>query len=154
MITKQQILDTIETQLESDGYFVVDVDVKSSKRIVVLIDSDQGVPIEYCVSISRLVREAIGESLDDYDLEVSSPGIGQPLKVFRQFLKCIDRDVEVILNDGMKYRGVLSSATEEEIVIQEEKKVKIPGRKKREIEIVEHNFSFDNIKSVKETIKF
>ncbi len=154
MINKQQILEIIEKPLKDDNYFLVDLDVKSSKKIVILIDSESGVPIEYCVSLSRKIREALGETMDEYELEVSSPGIGQPLKVMQQYYKCVDKEIEVITKDGMKYKGILIFVSDEEIKVSVEEKIKIPGRKKREIELKEYIFSIENIKTVKETIKF
>lgn len=154
MITKQQILDIITQRVDDEGYFLVDVEIKPSNKIVVLVDGDEGVPIEFCVALSRLIEGSLDREKEDFELEVSSPGIGQPLKVHRQFLKCVDRNVEVITLDGMKYKGILKSATKAEIVVAEEKQVKIPGRRKKEVQIIEHQFSFEDIKSVKETIKF
>lgn len=154
MITKQQVLDIITERVEQEGYFLVDIDIKPINKIVVLVDGDEGVPIEFCVSLSRLIESSIDREIEDYELEVSSPGIGQPLKVYRQYLKCVGSEVEVLALDGMKYKGTLNSVSDSGVVITEEKKVKIKGRKKKELQIVEHNFSFENIKSVKETIKF
>lgn len=154
MITKQQILDIISEKVDEEGYFLVDVDVNSSNKIVVLVDGDSGVPIEFCVSLSRLIENSIDREVEDFELEVSSPGIGQPFRVHRQYLKCLGREVEVLAFDGIKYKGTLKSVTESGIVITEEKSVKIKGRKKKELQTIEHSFSFDEIKSVKETIKF
>lgn len=154
MINRQQVLDIIENSLNADGYFLVDLEVKSSKKIIVLIDSENGVPIEYCVSLSRLIREALGETMDEYELEVSSPGLGQPLKVIEQFHKCLNKEVEVVMKDGIKHKGTLDFVSDDCIKISVEEKVKIPGRKKKEIEVKEYNFSFEEIKTVKETIKF
>lgn len=154
MITKQQILDIIAERVDEEGYFLVDIDINSANKIVVLVDGDSGVPIEFCVSLSRLIENSIDREVVDFELEVSSPGIGQPLKVHRQYLKCVGREVEVLALDGIKYKGTLNSVSDSGIEIAEEKKVKIKGRKKKELQIVDRNFSFDEIKSVKETIKF
>ena len=154
MITKQQVLDIITERVDEEGYFLVDVEIKPVNKIVVLVDGEEGVPIEFCVSLSRLIESSLDREIEDYELEVSSPGIGQPLKVHRQYLKCVGREVEVVALDGMKYKGVLNSVSETGIVFTEEAKVKVKGRKKKELQMIEHNFSFEEIKSVKETIKF
>ena len=54
----------------------------------------------------------------DFSLEVSSPGIGEPLKMLRQYVKNIGRNVEVTLNDDTKKEGTLLEATEESITIE------------------------------------
>ena len=80
MITKEKILDIIQQKIEEDNYFIVEVDIKPGGRIVVLIDGDEGVSIDYCISISRLIEQSLDRDTEDFELEVSSPGLGQPLK--------------------------------------------------------------------------
>ena len=81
-------------------------------------------------------------------MEISSPGLDEPLKLRRQYLKNIGRYVEVILKSGIKQEGKLISATEKEIVIEEEK-----GNKKKK-EVIQHALSYDDIKTTKIQIKF
>ena len=154
MIGTTQVRTLIEDKVAGDGYFVVDVEVKPSNRIVVLLDGDQGSPIEYCVGISRLIEQSLDRETEDYELEVSSPGIGQPFKVHRQFVKNVGRTVEVVAKSGMKYRGELTTVTETGFVVKEEKMVKPEGKKKKELQVYEHTFNFEDVKSVKEELKF
>ena len=79
----------------------------------------------------------------DFSLEVSSPGLDEPLKLHRQYLKNIGRFVEVTGNDGIKKEGKLLTVTEEEIIVEEEKG---KGKKK---EIVQHTIPFDKYKNNK-----
>jgi ribosome maturation factor RimP len=85
MISKEQIMNIIQQKVEEENYFVVDVEVKTSNKIIVHLDGDQGVPIDFCVSVSRLIEHTLDRETEDFELEVSSPGIGQPFKVHRQF---------------------------------------------------------------------
>jgi ribosome maturation factor RimP len=84
----------------------------------------------------------------DFSLEVSSPGLDEPLKLRRQYLKNIGRAIEVLRVDGVKNEGKLLTVSEEEIVVEEEKG---KGKKK---ELVQHTILFTNIKSTKIQIKF
>jgi ribosome maturation factor RimP len=154
MISKEQIMGIIQQKVEEDNYFVVDVEVKASNKVIVHLDGDQGVPIEFCVSISRLIEHTLDRETEDFELEVSSPGIGQPFKVHRQFIKNIGRQVEVITRDGMKHSGELISVTQEGFRVKAEKMVKPEGKKKKELQVSEHPFIFEEVKSVKEIIKF
>jgi ribosome maturation factor RimP len=154
MISRDRIIDIIREKIEEDGYFLVDVDVRPGNRILVHIDGESGVPIAFCVAISRLIEHTLDRETDDFELEVSSPGIGQPLKVLRQYLKCIDRTVEVVTNDNLKISGLLISASETGFTVNEEKMVKPEGKKKKELQVTEHAFNFGDVKSVKEIIKF
>jgi ribosome maturation factor RimP len=152
MIVKQQIMDLIADKLEADGFFAVDVTVKPGNKIEILIDSKNGVPIEYCVAISRLVEHSFDREEEDFELEVSSPGIGQPFKVLQQYHKSMDRPVEVMDNEGQIQKGILVEVTDTGFVVKEEKMIKPEGKKKKELQVFNHQFSFDEVKRVKEIL--
>jgi len=132
--------------------FLVEVRIKPTNNIKVFIDGDQGVSIEKLVQYNRrLYRQLEEENLypnGDFSLEVSSPGLDEPLKLHRQYLKNIGRFVEVTDKEDAKKEGKLVSATEADIVIEE-----TTGKGKK-MEIVQHTISFANIKTTKIQIKF
>jgi len=72
---------------------------RGSTRIQVFIDTDTGVTIDQCATVSR----ALAASMDatglmartNYQLEVSSPGLDQPLKLLRQYRKNVGRRFRV-----------------------------------------------------------
>jgi ribosome maturation factor RimP len=134
------------------GFFLVEVRIKPINNIKVFIDGDKGVSIEKLVQYNRGLYKYLEETNmypeGDFSLEVSSPGLDEPLKLFRQYLKNIGRNVEVLLADGAKKEGKLITATEQEIIIEEE----IGKNKKKEI--VQHAIPFDQIKTTKIQIKF
>ena len=116
------------------------------------IDGDQGVSIDKLVRYNRnLYRQIEEEKMfpnDDFSLEVSSPGLEEPLKLNRQYQKNIGRYVEVVVEDGTKREGKLLSATATALIIEETK-----GKGKK-IETVQHTINFDIIKTTKIQIKF
>ena len=132
--------------------FLVEIRIKPTNNIKVFIDGDQGVSIDKLVSYNRrLYKQLEEENLypnGDFSLEVSSPGLDEPLKLHRQYVKNIGRLVEVTEKEGNKIEGTLLSVTEKEIVVQE-----IKGKGKK-METVLHTVSFDNIKTTKIQIKF
>jgi len=132
--------------------FLVEIKIKPVNNIKVFIDGDQGVSIEKLVQYNRrLYRQIEEENLypnGDFSLEVSSPGLDEPLKLNRQYLKNIGRFVEVTENEGEKKEGKLISATETEIVVEETK-----GKGKK-METVQHTIPIDKIKTTKIQIKF
>ena len=153
MITKEQILKLMGDKLGEDGFFLVDVQVKPGNKIEVLIDSSKGVPIEYCVEISRLIEHSLDREVEDFSLEVSSPGIGQPFKVIEQYRKCVGRPVEVVTTAGNVQKGILEEVMDDGFRISEEKKVKIEGKKKKELKVFNHPFRFEEVKRVKEILE-
>ncbi len=154
MISQSQIIDVINEKLEADGYFLVSAEVKPSNLIIVFLDGEKGVPIDYCVQISRLIENSFDREAEDFSLEVSSAGIGQPFKVPRQYAKNIGRSVEVMTKDSKKITGILTEASQTGFVVKEEKMVKPEGKKKKELQVFNHAFNFDEVKFVKEIIKF
>jgi ribosome maturation factor RimP len=139
--------------LEGDeSYFLVDIRIKPTNNIKVFIDGDQGVSIEKCVGVNRKLYKLIEEQSlypeGDFSLEVSSPGLDEPLKLHRQYLKNIGRHVEVIKLDGTKTEGVLKEALEDQILVEESK-----GKNKKK-ETVSHSIPFNNIKTTKVQVIF
>jgi len=153
MIDKDKIIQLIEDKLEEDQ-FIVDVEVSPANQISVLIDSEKGITIDHCVAISRQIEGNLDREAEDFELQVSSAGLGQPFKVFRQYVKNIEREVEVVLKDGQKLEGILKSVGENGFELETSKKEKIEGKKKKELVTRTSQFSFEEVKTVKNIIKF
>ncbi len=132
--------------------FLVEVRIKPTNNIKVFIDGDQGVSIDKLVRYNRnLYRQIEEEAMfpnGDFSLEVSSPGLEEPLKLHRQYMKNIGRFVEVVLNDGSKIEGKLTGATETNLLVEETK-----GKGKK-METAQHTISLSEIKTTKVQIKF
>ncbi|MFN8288785.1 MAG: ribosome maturation factor [Chitinophagaceae bacterium] len=149
----QVIEQKVKALLEAEpGLFLVETRIKPTNNIKVFIDGDQGVSIEKLVYYNRKLYKEIEESAlypnGDFSLELSSPGLDEPLKMHRQYLKNIGRFAEITDTDGVKKEGKLVSVTEQEAVLEE---VKGKGKK---TETVQHTIPFDKIKTTKIQIKF
>lgn len=149
----QEVGRMVEALLADDPqYFLVEVRIKPTNNVKVFLDGDKGITIEKCISYNRQLYKVLEVSglfpADDFSLEVSSPGLDEPLKLLRQYHKNLGRKVEVLLKDGIKTDGVLKEVTEAGIVVEETR-----GKNKKK-EIIEHNFSFESIKSTKIQIVF
>jgi len=134
------------------GYFVVEVSIIPLNNIKVFIDADQGVSIDYLTKLNRALYKQVEESEffpdGDFSLEVSSPGLDEPLKLHRQYLKNIGRVAEIVLKNGIKREGKLMNVSENEVVIEEEKG---KGKKK---EMIQHTIGKDEIKATRIQVKF
>jgi ribosome maturation factor RimP len=137
---------------DEQGVFLVDIRIKPTNNVKVFLDADNGVSIDKLVQLNRRLYKDLEESGffpgGDFSLEVSSPGLDEPLKLHRQYVKNTGRNVEVTRKDGIKNEGKLISVTNDEIILEEEKG---KGKKK---EVVRHTISFDNIKTTTIQIKF
>lgn len=136
----------LSPMLTEKNLFLVEIKVLLGKKIEVFVDSDEGIHIDECALISRFLEKNLdGSGLvpDNYILEVSSPGMTNPLKVPRQYKKRIGRVLDIVKNDGEKIEAELMAADLEKIklreVVQEKKKNKKQEPKSyiepREVEI-------------------
>lgn len=134
------------------GYFLVDIRIKPTNNIRVYIDGDQGISIEKCVQYNRALYRKLEESGifpdGDFSLEVSSPGLDEPLKLHRQYKKNVGRLVELVLQDGLKIEGRLMEVSEDGVIVEETK-----GKNKKK-EVINHTFLFENIKTTKIQVVF
>ncbi len=132
--------------------FLVEVRVKPTNNIKVFIDGDKGIPIDKLVQFNRKLYRQLEEEntfpAGDFSLEVSSPGLDEPLKLFRQYQKNVGRFVEVTDKEGARTEGKLLGVSESGIVVEETK-----GKGKK-METVSHTIPFQHIKTTKIQIKF
>ena len=150
---KEQIQKLVEEKVTGTDCFLVDVKISPSK-IMVFIDKPTGLRIEDCIEVNRYLQAQLEESnvLENHELEVSSPGMDEPLKVFQQYQKRIGREVSVITFDGLKHLGILESVTEEGIVLKEILVKKENGKKIKSVQSI--HFPFSGIKETKVVVSF
>lgn len=146
MIEKIKILELVNQALEGSDKFLVSLKVTPDNRIYVDIDGDNGVTIDDCIELSRAIESQLDRDAEDFALDVSSAGADQPLKLTRQLVKNIGREVEAVIFDGQKTVGELTAADEASVTLR------TPGTKKQPSEEVVLQRS--DVKSVRVVIKF
>lgn len=116
--------------MEEHNFELVDVEyIKEAGTwyLRAYIDKEGGISVDDCEVISRklgawLDKEDFIE--DSYILEVSSPGLGRPLKKEKDFVRSIGKDVEVRLYRAREKRkeftGMLKAFDENTVTIEEE----------------------------------
>lgn len=117
-VIENQIVELIADQPE---VFLVSVKADAKNNIKVFLDGDNGLTIDSCAKLNRKLYKIIEvmEGFEDgnFSLEVSSPGLDEPLHSFRQYRKNIGRPVEITLLDGTFKEGVLKEVSEEKLLI-------------------------------------
>jgi ribosome maturation factor RimP len=133
-------------------HFLVEIRIKPTNNIKVFIDADEGINLAVLIQYNRKLYKLIEESAlypdGDFSLEVSSPGLDEPLKINRQYKKNVGRFVDVLLNDASKKEGKLIEAAEDGIIIEYE-----TGKGKKK-ELKQETILFTDIKNTKIQIKF
>lgn len=155
MMKVSDILDAISGEIVARGCFIVDISVSKDNDIVLTIESETGkIELDDCVSLSRFFETKFDREIEDYSLTVSSAGLDQPFKVFKQYLKALGTKVEVSLKGGKKMVAVLEAADEESITLKYSAKEAVEGKKKKEL--VEHvdRYTMDQVNAVRPFIEF
>ena len=155
MMKISDILDAISGEIVARGCFIVDVSVSKDNDIVLTIESENGkIELDDCVSLSRYFETKFDREVEDYSLTVSSAGLDQPFKVFKQYEKALGTKVEVSLKGGKKMVAVLEAADEESITLKYSVKEAVDGKKKKEL--VEHvdRYTMDQVNAVRPFIEF
>lgn len=150
---KEKIEELVNAHLKDENLFLVDVVVaggRNARKVTVLIDGDKGLGIDDCAKLSRALSEEL-EQMDliegKYLLDVSSPGLDEPLKLFRQYKKNIGRNVKIMTNEGAELKGKLKGLTDEGVLLAKTPSKKAPKE-------VEEFIKFDQIKHTKILISF
>ncbi len=154
MIDKSKLIEHIEGELSNTDCFLVDLTIGADNRIVVEIDSDTCVDIDFCVALTRSIEQAFDREDEDYELEVGSAGLTSPFKTIRQYRKNIGNEVEVLTADGKKIKGELTEAGDADFTILLKQKVKKEGAKRPVEEEVPTTFEYNQVKYTKYLLQF
>ena len=154
-MSRENQIETVQKLIQPllvDDIFLVDIKIKPINNIKIYLEADSGLGIEKCIKINRALYKIMEEMAiypdGDFSLEVSSPGIEEPLKMHRQYLKNIGRQVEVVYNDGTIKTGKLLSVNENELKIEYTE-----GKNKKAV-IIQLDIPFSEIKQTTVQIKF
>lgn len=135
----ERIAQLLDEKYRDDAEFAdcfnVEIVLKPGNQLFVFADSDSGMTFEKCQKLSRFLESHLDTNLwltDKYILEVSSPGIGRPLKFVRQYIKNVGRTVAVTLLDKTQQVGTLKSADDDKILLEREV-VELDGKKKKKV---------------------
>ena len=153
--TQLQAIQDLVDRLLAEGpedIFLVSVKIKPTNNILVFLDADNGLSIDRCVKINRAMYRIIEEEgwypEGNFSLEVSSPGVDEPLKMPRQYKKNIGRKVALLLNDDTKAEGRLVAADNENLELQ------YTEGKNRKATLVNKLFTLDAIKETIVLVEF
>ena len=116
--------------MEEHGFELVDVEFVKEAGVWYLrayIDKEGGIAVDDCEVISRRLSDWLDQEdfiEESYILEVSSPGLGRPLKKEKDFARSIGKDVEIrlyrALNKSKEYTGQLTAYDKESVTLKME----------------------------------
>jgi ribosome maturation factor RimP len=144
MIEKHKIEGLVAEFTKGTSLFLVTVKVSNANRIIVLADKKEGITIDECAAIHRHIENSLDREIEDFELQVSSPGLDTPFAVIDQYFKNEGKKVEVTDNDGSKYTGRLKNVTAGGFELETE--IKTKGKT---IELKDVSFNIEQIKSTR-----
>ncbi|HOS70941.1 MAG TPA: ribosome assembly cofactor RimP [Bacteroidales bacterium] len=148
MIDKERIERIINEHITGTDMFLVSLKVSTANRITVLADTMKGITIDECAELHRFLEKQLDRNIEDFELQVSSPGLDAPFRVIQQYYRNEGNMIELTDMNGEKFTGKLRNVTdggfELETVIKE--KGKSPSVK-------ELSFNYDQIKTAKAVFK-
>ena len=122
MIDKDLIRQTIEEKLASTDCFLVSLSISGDNQIMVEIDSETSVDLDFCVELTRYIEQHFDRDAEDYSLEIGSYSITKPFVDRRQYRKNIGRKVEVLTEESKKIRGTLVAVDNDGFTLEIEEK--------------------------------
>jgi ribosome maturation factor RimP len=144
MTDKDNIEKFVNQFIKGTDIFLVAVKVSSSNRITVLADTIKGITIDECAGLHRHLEKNLDRNIEDFELQVSSPGLDMPFSVIEQYLKNEGKKVEVVDVEGTRLTGFLNNVTDGGFELVTE--VKVKGKTK---EMKELSFNFEQVESTR-----
>jgi len=152
MIDSKKIEEIANEYLENKTVFMVSASVGNGNKIRVLLDAENGVRIDDCSKLSRHIESFFDRDSEDFEIEVSSVGVGSPLVLKRQYQINIDRNVLVLNTSNQKIKGKLVNVTQDSITLEKDQVKKKKKESEKESGLVEINFN--EIKETKVQVSF
>ena len=154
MLQNSEIKALAEELITDEALFVVEVTISPANDICVVLDSDASVSVDDCVALSRAMSVHLEEQTDDFSLVVTSAGIGQPLKLLRQYHKLVGRAIEVVLTDGTKILATLVAADDQGITVSYQEKVAVEGKTRKQFVDVVRTYTYAEVRSAAEYLDY
>ena len=149
MIDKDLIRQTIEEKLASTDCFWVSLSISGDNQIMVEIDSETSVDLDFCVELTRYIEQHFDRDAEDYSLEIGSYSITKPFVDRRQYRKNIGRKVEVLTEESRKIRGTLVAVDNDGFTLEIEEKELVEGQKRKKLVKKEIILLYNSVKQTK-----
>ncbi|RPD95884.1 ribosome assembly cofactor RimP [Aureibaculum marinum] len=138
---------------ENPKLFLIDLKISPDNRINVIVDGDEGVSIKECIRISRKIEHNLDRETTDFSLEVSSPGLSEPIVNNRQFNKNLGKTLKVKTKTD-KFEGKLLEINDTGIVLEWKVREPKPIGKGKITVVKTATLEYESIEQAKVKLKF
>ena len=150
---KEKVEQLIAEGVQGTDIFLVKLTVSSNNDINVLLDSDAGLTLANCRTVSRAIESNLDREEEDFSLTVSSAGVGEPL-VLRQYKKNVGRKVKVTLTDGEIIEAKMVASDDQGVELEWKSREKKPTGKGKITVVNKRLLEYQNIKQTVVLITF
>ena len=112
------------------------------------IDKEGGITVNACEAVAREMNEIVDREdfvEDSYVFEVSSPGLGRPLKKEKDYVRSMGKEVEIrtyrAINREKEFYGILAAYDDATVTIEQEDGEKLTFEKS-DIALIRLAFDF------------
>ncbi len=123
MIQESTVREIIDETIQNTEIFLVDLKISGGNKINVLVDAIGGLPITDCIKVSRGIESSLDREEQDFELNVSSPGLDKPFKVFKQYEKNVGRSIRVVMIDEGVFNAKITGVEDPKISLEVEEVV-------------------------------
>lgn len=116
--------------MEENNFELVDVEYVKEGSTWYLrgyIDKEGGITVDECVDVSRAFNEKLDEAdfiEESYIMEISSPGLGRPLKKEKDYVRSMGKELEIrtyrAINKQKEFYGILTAYDADTVTIEDE----------------------------------
>ena len=152
---KREVVQKLVEEAIADNsrLFLIDLSFLDGNKIIVIVDGDDGVSVKECVRISRHVEHNLDREIEDFSLEVTTPGATTPFTNIRQYKKNVGRVLE-ITTDLENIEGTLIGVTDEDITLEWKAREPKPIGKGKVTVVKNATLKYSTIKEAKVKIIF
>lgn len=155
-MSKKQMYETQTEEwilpiLEKYNFELVDVEyVKEGSNwyLRAYIDKEGGITVDDCETVAREMNEILDREdyiEDSYIFEVSSPGLGRPLKKEKDYVRSMGKELEIrtyrSINGSKEFYGILTGYDDKNVTIVTEEDEKLTFAK-TDIALIRLAFDF------------
>lgn len=152
---REKVAQLLEQALEENrSLFLIDLNISETNQIRVILDGDNGVTVEDCISVSRKIEHNLDRDEEDFSLEVMSAGVTSPLGIPRQYKKNIGRKLKVETDKGETIEAILLEANDDTIKLSWKSREPKPVGKGKITVQKEVVLPYESIKEAKVMITF
>lgn len=154
MIDIEKVRELTLQALKDEGAFLVDLKLGSDNKISILADHPDGINLEKLERISRGVEVHFDREEEDFSIDVSSPGLGNPFLVEEQYFANVGRPVKVTLHNGNVIKADLAGFAEGKLTLTWKERVPKEIGKGKMVVKREEQFDLEEIKDTRLEIRF